>query len=103
MRAHEEDRDARTYLALYLAKIGDKKSALAEIGRIDKAAQTDAEVLFRLAVVHELCGERDHALSALAGSLKAGYGVGEIKNEPELIALRADPRYQSILGSGSQK
>jgi Flp pilus assembly protein TadD len=103
LSVHPQDLDARTYLALYLAKIGDKKDALAEISQVDSATKKDAEVLFRSAVVHELCGERDLALTALSASLKAGYGSGEIKNEPELMHLRADPRYHSILGSQAGK
>ncbi len=103
LKVHEQDIDARTHLALYLAKIGDKKTALEQIGQVDNATQKDAEVLFGSAVVHELCGERALALTALSASLKAGYGSGEIKNEPELMNLRADPRYHSILGSQARK
>ena len=103
LSVHAQDQDARTYLALYLAKIGDKKEALAEIREGDDAAQKTPEVLFRSAVVHELCGERDLALTTLSASLNAGYDFGEIKNEPELMSLRADPRYHSILGSNAGK
>jgi len=103
LSVHGQDRDAQSYLALYLAKTGDKKGALEQIHRVDSVTKEDAEVLFRSAVVHELCGERDLALTKLSASLKAGYSSGEIKNEPELTSLRADPRYLSILGSQSRK
>ncbi|MGC2696516.1 MAG: tetratricopeptide repeat protein, partial [Candidatus Angelobacter sp.] len=94
---HPDDLDARTHMALYLAKSGDKKSALAEIAVVDRAAKKEAEVLFGAAVVHELCGERNVAMDTLSAALKQGYALREIKNEPELVALRADARYQSIL------
>ncbi len=39
----------------------------------------------------------DQALAALSAALKAGYALKEIKNEPELVALRSDTRYQFLL------
>jgi hypothetical protein len=49
--------------------------------------------LFEIAIALELCGERAKALDVLAASVKAGQSVDDIKNEPELVSLRADPRY----------
>ena len=101
--ADPQDLELRSALALYLAKSGDKQGALAEIAQVDRAAKKEAEVLFDSAVVHELCGEREPALAALSASVKAGYGLREIKNEPELVALRADARYQRLLASQPAK
>jgi eukaryotic-like serine/threonine-protein kinase len=98
LAAHAGDFDAQLHVALYLAKIGDdKKSALAEIAKVDGVKQKEAGVFFTSAIVHELCGERDVALAMLSAAVKQGYALKEIKNEPELVALRTDPRYQSIL------
>jgi hypothetical protein len=53
-------------------------------------------------VVYELSGQRDHALDALATAVKAGQSLADIKNEPEFVSLRADPRYHlRILGAAS--
>lgn len=101
--AHPQDPEARSTLALYLAKSGDKAAALAEIKDVDRVPKKTASVLLDSAVVHELCGERDIALTTLSAALKAGSTLKEIKNEPELIALRTDTRYQSLLAGQPAK
>jgi serine/threonine-protein kinase len=103
LAAHPDDQDARTYLALYLVKTGDKNAALAEVAKFDGAPQKEAENLFRSALVHELCGERDVALATLSAAVKQGYSLKEIRNEPELLSLRADPRYQTLVTSAARK
>ncbi len=103
MAAHPDDLDAQVHVALYLAKIGDKKSALAEVAKVDASKQKEAETLFDSAMVHELGGERDVALTMLSAAMKQGYALKEIKNEPELLSLRADPRYQSLVTGLSAK
>jgi tetratricopeptide (TPR) repeat protein len=97
LKAHSDDLDLRSSLALYLVKRGDKHGALEQIKEVDRADKKSAAALFNSTVVHELAGERDQALAALSSALKAGYALEEIKNEPELVALRADTRYQFIL------
>ncbi len=97
LKAHSDDLDLRSSLALYLVKSGDKHGALEQIKEVDHADKKSASALFNSAVVHELGGERDQALAALSSALKAGYALEEIRNEPELVSLRADTRYQFIL------
>ncbi|MCU1253951.1 MAG: hypothetical protein JWM83_250 [Candidatus Angelobacter sp.] len=101
--ANPQDPEVRSTLALYLAKSGDKQAARAQIAQVDRAAKKTAPVLLDSAVVHELCGERDIALSALSAALKAGSTLKEIKNEPELIALRTDAHYQFLLAGQPAK
>jgi tetratricopeptide (TPR) repeat protein len=98
-----QDLEVQSNLALYLAKSGDKQGALGQIAQIDRAPKKTASVLLDSAVVHELCGERDIAFSTLSAALKAGSTLKEIKNEPELIALRTDARYQFLLASQPTK
>jgi len=82
---------------------GDKVAALAQIKDVDRSSKKTAAVLLDSAVVHELCGERDIALSMLSAALKAGTTLKEIENERELIALRADARYQFLLAGRPAK
>jgi serine/threonine-protein kinase len=103
LSAHPDDLDLRSSLALYLIKSGDKNAALTEINEVDRATKKPASVLFKSAVVYELSGERDEALHRLTAALKTGYALKEVQNEPELLALRTDPRYQSILAGLQHK
>jgi len=94
----------RVNLAMYLAKIGDKDNALKELKSVDQAQDTNPSDLYTFAVVYELCGKRDQALGALLAAVKAGQDLNDIKNEPEFVSLRADPRYHlQILSATASK
>ncbi len=86
----------RSRLALYRAKRGDREEALAELGKIAQIEESEAADLYRIAVVYEVCGEREKALTALAGALRAGFSLQETRRDPELFDLRSDPRYQRL-------
>jgi serine/threonine-protein kinase len=101
--AHPDDLDVRSSVALYMAKAGDKSGALGEIKVVDRSAKKPASVLFNSAVVYELAGDRSAALDRLGSALQAGFTLKEIKTEPELVNLRADARYQSILANSPPK
>jgi serine/threonine-protein kinase len=91
------DADLRTTLALYLVKSNQRKEAVAIANEFDRETNLTAPVLMRLTVVHELGGDRDRALRSLNQAINAGYSTREIANEPELITLRADPRYYKAI------
>lgn len=85
--------DLKADLAMYLAKSGDKTAALQAMQPVEEAHSKDPTVLYDSAVVYELCGQRDKALNALLAAVKGGEDLNDIKNEPEFVSLRADPRY----------
>jgi serine/threonine protein kinase len=96
--------ELRTNLALYLAKTGNKDAALKELKPVEDAHDSNPSDLYNTALVYELCGKRDQALAELVAALKAGQDLNDIKNEPELVSLRADPRYHlSILSAAAAK
>jgi len=90
---HPEQMSLRADLSMYLAKSGDSSEALQTLQPILQSQTKDPTNLFEIAIALELCGERAKALDVLAASVKAGQSVDDIKNEPELVSLRADPRY----------
>ena len=96
--------DLRTDLAMYLAKNGDKDAALKELKPVEAAHDTNPSDLYNSALVYELCGKRDQALNTLLAAVKAGQDLNDIKNEPEFVSLRADPRYHlNILSAATTK
>jgi tetratricopeptide (TPR) repeat protein/predicted Ser/Thr protein kinase len=90
---HPNQMDLRTSLAMYLAKSGDKQSALQELKPVEQAHVKEPNILYISAMVYELCGNRDKALDSLLVAVKAGQSLADVKNEPEFVSLRADPRY----------
>jgi serine/threonine-protein kinase len=96
--------DLRAELAMYLVKSGDKSAALQAMQPVEQAHSKDPSVLYYSAVVYELCGQRDKALNSLQGAVQAGEDLNDIKNEPEFVSLRADPRYHlQILNAAAAK
>jgi serine/threonine protein kinase len=96
--------DLKAELAMYLAKSGDKSAALRALKPVEDAHSKDPAVLYYAAVVYELCADRDKALSSLLAAVQAGEDLNDIKNEPEFVSLRADPRYHlQILSAAAAK
>ena len=91
--SHPDQMDLKADLAMYLAKSGDKPAALAALQTFDQSQTKDPNVLYDIAQVYEICGKRDSALHALADAVGNGHSLEDIKNEPEFISLRTDPRY----------
>jgi len=101
LAATPDNAELRGSLAVYLAKSGDTRGALAELVRVEKLPQRDKGTLFKTALVHEVTGDREKALKALERAIRAGYSMLEIANEPELRDLRKEPRYHEMAKAGA--
>ncbi len=84
-------------MGLFMARQGDHAGAAEMSRRAVLAAPSNADVRFRAAVVFEISGQRERALAELGAALSNGYPVKLIGAEPDLVALRRDPRYQPPL------
>lgn len=80
-------------LGLYSARMGDAAAAAALTTRAVQAAPDNATVRFRAAMAYELSGRRDDALVQLKAAQQRGHPQNLINAEPDLIALRRDPRF----------
>jgi tetratricopeptide (TPR) repeat protein len=90
-------------VALYQAKLGDTNKALANIQKARGIAPGSRKVLWEAALVYEIAGQRTEALAALTGAIHGGQPLDEVRGEPALKDLRADPRYQSLMGNLAAK
>ena len=82
-------------MALYAARGGDGGTAAGLLERATQLAPRNAGVHFRAALAYEILGRRDMALRAIARARQLGYPSSFIDAEPDLLALRRDPRYAS--------
>lgn len=80
------------------ARAGRRDDALEDIARLrQQGTGSDLYSLFRLAVAEELCGDREAALADVATALHSGFPRSEVRYEPDLQALRSDPRHHHLL------
>lgn len=100
--ARPRDASVLGWLALYYVKSGKKNAAQEELVKALNLSQNDPQLLFNSALVYELTGDRDHALSALRSAVRAGYSVSEIRNATDLAELRKDGRYNGIVGTSEK-
>jgi len=84
-------------IGLYNAHLGRNREAEVNVDKALKLMPRDSDVLFTSALVYEIIGRRGKALDAIDQAVKYGYSIDDVEHEPELKALREDPRYQRWL------
>jgi len=84
-------------MAIYYAKSGQNKNALAEISRARKLEPNDVQILFDCILVFEIVNQRDQAIHALQEYIERGGSMEAVRDYPDLSGLRADPRYQELV------
>jgi tetratricopeptide (TPR) repeat protein len=77
----------------YYAAIGKEKESLPLLAQAAALAPDVPEVLYQVAVGYEALHHRDEALRWLAKGRAGGYPSEAITRNPQLAALRDDPRY----------
>ncbi len=98
IEARPADVRLRSRRALALARAGDLDAAQEDVDFLRRVGTGgDLYSLFRLAVSEELGGQRDQALTALSEALRSGFSLSDVRLEPDLIDLRADPRFHQLL------
>ena len=98
LTVNPKDKDALSGVALYQAHLGNKAEAQKYITKALQEGPQDSDVLFTAALVYEIIGDRGQAITELQKSLGAGFSLEDVKREPELQALRSDPKYRRMLG-----
>jgi serine/threonine-protein kinase len=87
-------------MGLYRARLGQADESRRCTALALAAAPDSADVYFRAALAEELLGRREAALTHLARARALGYPSNLIETEPDLVALRRDPRaHPSLQGN----
>jgi serine/threonine-protein kinase len=98
IEAAPEDVRVLSRRAVAQARSGDFHGTLEDVTEARRLGiGDDVYSLLRLAVAEELCGERESALATLGEALRAGLAPSEVRNEPDLLELRADPAFHHLL------
>ncbi|MFI4942939.1 MAG: protein kinase [Burkholderiales bacterium] len=82
----------------YYAALGMEKEGLPLLAQAAALAPEIPQVLYRVAVAYEALHHRDEALRFLVQARASGYPAAIIDRNPQLAALRADPRYGATTG-----
>ncbi len=97
LAVNANDGETLSVIALYEAKLGDKTKALGTIQKARRLAPNSRKVQWEAALIYELSGDRDRALNSLQAAIQGGQPLDEVRGEPALAKLRADPRYQQLM------
>jgi len=87
----------RARMAVYLAKRGNTKRADEEIRAVLSTDPTNPSYTFKAAMIANLEGHSDTALSLLESAVVHGYSRAEVEHEQEFANLRQDGRLQQLL------
>jgi len=90
------DAALRGFLAEYYAKLPDRTRAVAEIAHARRLAPNNLTVLVKSALVYEITGRRDRAISALNLALQGGYSIEDVRDNPDFAELRKDVHFQRL-------
>jgi tetratricopeptide (TPR) repeat protein len=89
------DYSARANLAEYEARLGNRKGALVDLERIPESARRG--LASRLVITYELTGKRPLAVALIKSHLQNPATLNQIKDDPDLAGLWADPSFQRLL------
>ena len=102
LAVNPSDADTWSLVGLYQAKLGDAASALASIKKAESLTHHSLKVDWAAALVYEISGQRNRALSSLKVAIDEGEPPNEIRGEPALANLRKDPRFEALLTTKSK-
>lgn len=98
MAFNPDDPRAATMRAVSLCRLGRKGEGQHWAERALTIDPEDAGVRYNVACLFALEGDMDRAFECLADALRAGFANREwIEHDPDLAAIRGDPRYTRLL------
>ncbi len=77
--------------------VDQEPQAREQLARALEIAPTDADVLFRAAILHNHFGDTEKTLQFLSKSVAAGYSRTVIRDTPDFDHLKDDPHFHALL------
>jgi len=101
LELNPDDARAFTMGAVAFSRLGDRRRGLEWAERATAVDPDDAGIAYNVACLYALEGELDRAIERLAAAMRAGFAHRDwIEHDPDLDALREDPRFRALLGDG---
>ncbi len=95
---HPGDARALYFGANALSQIGDRERSLEWADRAQTIEPDEPQVLYNIACVYALLGEKDRAIGVLERSVTRGWFQREwMEHDPDLASVRDDPRFQKLI------
>jgi TolB-like protein/Flp pilus assembly protein TadD len=100
MALNPDDPRAATMRAVAHCRVGERPEGLRWAERAMQIDPDDAGVLYNVACLYALEGERERAIDCLERAVAQGFGNREwIARDPDLDPLRDDPRFRQLAGT----
>jgi tetratricopeptide (TPR) repeat protein len=89
------------FVAYFAARLGERSRAEQELEQALQLWRGDERTIYRAMLTYEALGERDHSIEVL--SRATPQFLYELNRQPDLPALRDDPRFQDLLSKSQTK
>lgn len=103
LRVNPKDEYLLGNLAKYHAMLGERQAALDSLKRGLTITPDVPELLFDVAFVHQQFGETDEALRWLAKSIRVGFSVANVRDDPVFASLKTNPQFHALMKQGGEK
>jgi tetratricopeptide (TPR) repeat protein len=97
LEVNPKDSFALAFTADYYAMVDEEQQAREQMARALEVAPTDADVLFRAAILNNHFGDTEKTLQFLSKSVAAGYSRTVIRDTPDFDHLKDDARFKALL------
>lgn len=102
LQLHPQDSRALYFGANALSQLNEREKSAQWAQRALDVEGEEPQVLYNVACVYALLGERDKAIDCLEKSLTRGWGQREwMEHDPDLASVRDHPRFQQMMRGGS--
>jgi eukaryotic-like serine/threonine-protein kinase len=97
LELNPKDSFTLAFTADYYAMVDQEQQAREHMARALEIAPTDADVLFRAAILYNHFRDTEKTLDFLSKSVAAGYSRAVIRDTPDFDRLEIDPRFRALL------
>lgn len=97
LEVNPRDASLLAFAADYHAMLDEEIKAREQLSRALENSPTDADVLFRAAILNNHFGDAEKTLGFLDKAVAAGYSRIVIRDTPDFEHLKSDPRFRALL------